>query len=177
MIPYSYIATNSYLDVNIQGTLNLLEVAKQMNLKKITHVSSSEVYGSAQFLPISEKHPINPQSPYAALQVAADHLVSAFHKSFNLPISIVRPFNTFGPRQSLRAVIPSIALQIINKSSINIGSLGPKRDFTYVNDTVNGILKIHESKITEGKVLNVGSGFSISIGEIIEVCSKIIGKK
>lgn len=176
-IPYSYIATNSYLDVNIQGTLNLLEVAKQMNLKKITHVSSSEVYGSAQFLPISEKHPINPQSPYAASKAAADHLVSAFHKSFNLPISIVRPFNTFGPRQSLRAVIPSIALQIINNSSVNIGSLGPKRDFTYVNDTVNGIIKIHESKITEGKVLNIGSGFSISIGEIIEVCSKIIGKK
>ena len=176
-IPYSYIAANSYIDINVRGTLNLIESAKKNGIKKLTHISTSEVYGSAQFLPISEKHPINPQSPYAASKAAGEHIVSAFNKSYNLPISIVRPFNTFGPRQSLRAIIPSIILQILKKSKVEIGSIYPKRDFTYVDDTVKGIINVHESSKTVGKVINLGSNFSISIKDLVEICEKILGRK
>ena len=175
-IPYSYFSPDSYVETNIKGTLNILQSAKANKLKKIIHTSTSEVYGSAQFVPITEDHPIIGQSPYSASKIAADQLAISFAKSFKLPLTIVRPFNTYGPRQSLRAVIPSIILQLIeNKDEISLGSLYPTRDFSFVDDTVNGFIFSIDDKKSDGNVYNFGSGFEISIKDLVKVICEIMG--
>ncbi len=176
-IPYSYIAVKSYIDTNIIGTFNILELIKKYNINHTIFLSTSEVYGSAQYTPIDEKHPINPQSPYAATKVGADALINSYIKSFNLPITIIRPFNTFGPRQSLRAVIPTIITQIIKGNTVKIGSLNTYRDFNYINNTLIGIEKTICNKNTFGKTINIGYGKMYEISDIIDYLAKYTNKK
>lgn len=176
-IPYSYKASRSYIDTNIIGVQNILEAAKKQNIKKLIHTSTSEVYGSAKIIPIDEQHPINAQSPYAATKSSADQLVKSYFYSFNLPVTILRPFNTFGPRQSMRAVIPTIIGQALNKNEINIGNLSPTRDFTYVSDTADAFVKAITAKNINGEVINIGSNFEVSIKDIIKMTLSIIDKK
>ena len=176
-IPYSYKTARSYIDTNIIGTQNILEAAKFMKIKKILHTSTSEVYGTAKFVPITEKHPINSQSPYAATKASADQLALSYYYSFNLPITILRPFNTFGPRQSMRAVIPTIIGQVLNSNKINIGNLKPTRDFTFVTDTAEAFSKALASKNTNGEIINIGSNFEISIKEIIQMVALVTNRK
>jgi len=173
-IPYSYNASDSYIDTNIKGTLNLLNIAKNSNIKKFIHTSTSEVFGSAQYLPMDEDHPVNCQSPYAASKAGADSLVMSYQKSFGLPVSIIRPFNTFGPRQSLRAVIPTIISQtLFNGGKIKLGNIKTKRDYTYIKDTVNAFkLAIKNSKCI-GEHINIGNNFDISIRDIVKTVEKI----
>jgi NAD dependent epimerase/dehydratase len=172
-IPYSYISPKSYIDTNINGTYNILEAARINKVKKIIIASSSEVYGTANFVPITENHSLNAQSPYAASKIAADQIAISFFKSYNLPVTIIRPFNTFGPRQSIRAIIPNIILQAISKKRIvEVGNLFPTRDFTYVDDTVNGFVKALKNRDSNGQVINLGSGFEVSIKEIINILKK-----
>ena len=166
-IPYSYHSPEAYVDTNIKGTLNILQTALDFGVKRVVLTSTSEIYGTAQFVPITELHPVNPQSPYAASKSAADLIGISFHRSFQLPIVIVRPFNTFGPRQSARAVIPTIITQILaGCKKIKLGSLGPTRDLTYVEDTVKGFIKSGESKNGIGEVINLGSRSEISIRDL-----------
>lgn len=176
-IPYSYSAVSSYLDTNVRGTLNILECCKKMNGKlKMIHTSTSEVYGSAKYVPIDENHPLQAQSPYAATKIAADKLAESFYKSFDLPITTIRPFNAFGPRQSNRAVIPSIINQIYNeKSFVKIGSLYPKRDFNYVSDICNAYLSAIKKDNIYGETFNIGSGYEISIDSLLKTLFKISG--
>lgn len=175
-IPYSYESPDAYVDTNIRGTLNILQSAKDSGIKKFVHTSTSEVYGTAQYVPIKEEHPINPQSPYAATKAGADFLALSFHRSFDLPITVVRPFNTYGPRQSARAVIPTIITQILNgKKNIKLGSLSPTRDLTYVEDTVEGFIKAAESEKSTGNVINIGSNFEITINELTNLIVKLMG--
>lgn len=177
-IPFSYHSPDSYVDTNIKGTLNVLQAAKKENVKRIIHTSTSEVYGTAQYAPISEDHPINPQSPYAATKSAADSLVLSFYRSFDLPVTILRPFNTFGPRQSARAIIPTIISQIYSgKTSIKIGNLDAVRDFNYVENTVDAFIKVAATRKTIGQVLNTGSNVEISIGALIDMTQSITRKK
>lgn len=174
-IPYSYHSPDTYVDTNIKGTLNILQAARELNIEKVIHTSTSEVYGTAQFVPITEKHPINTQSPYSATKAASDFLALSFYRSFNLPVAVVRPFNTYGPRQSARAIIPTIIIQILSgKKKLRIGSLHPTRDFNYVKDTVNGFIKIAESDRTVGEVVNIGSNSEISIGNLIKKITSIM---
>ena len=176
-IPYSYRASKSYLDTNVYGLLNILNSAKNSNVKKIIHTSTSEVYGTPKFIPISEDHPISGQSPYAASKIAADQIALSYEKSFNLPITILRPFNTFGPRQSARALIPTIITQILKEKNLKLGSLYPTRDFTYVEDTVTGFINSINNKKNIGEIINIGSGFEISIKELANKISKLMSKK
>ncbi len=177
-IPYSYTAPSSYIETNINGTLNILRSARDLELEKVIHTSTSEVYGSAQFVPINEKHPIQAQSPYAATKIGADQLALSFYKSFATPVCILRPFNTYGPRQSCRAVIPTIISQISSgKKKINLGSLTPTRDFNYVNDTCDAFIAVAESRKTIGEVINSASNFEISIGETVALISKVMNTK
>lgn len=176
-IPYSYKAAKSYVDTNINGLLNILYAAKDLKLKQIIHISTSEVYGTAKSIPITEKHPIIGQSPYSATKIGADQIALSFHKSFNLPVSIIRPFNTYGPRQSLRAVIPTIITQMLNKKNIKLGSTSPTRDFTFVEDTVSGMISAINKKKSIGEIINIGSGHEISIKKLITVIEKISGQK
>ena len=176
-IPYSYKAPMSYLDTNIKGTLNILEAVRKFEVSKLIHTSTSETYGSAQFVPITEKHPINAQSPYAASKVAADQLALSYYKSFETPVSIIRPFNTFGPRQSARAVIPTIISQIASgKPTIKLGSLSPTRDFNFIEDTCSAF-EILNSSLTNGEVINSASNYEISIGQTANLISDIMGKE
>jgi len=176
-IPYSYSSPSSYVDTNIKGTLNILESTKKHNIQKLIHTSTSEVYGSAQYIPIDEKHPNIAQSPYAATKIAADQLVLSYYRSFDTPAGIVRPFNTYGPRQSNRAIIPTTITQILSGSKeIRLGNTHPTRDFSYVDDTVNGIIKSINSDDIVGNVINLGSGFEISINDTIKLITEIIGK-
>jgi nucleoside-diphosphate-sugar epimerase len=154
----------------------VLQAAKEYNVKKIVLTSSSEVYGTAIYSPINEKHPLQAQSPYSATKISADKLAESFYKTYNLPIAIIRPFNTYGPRQSMRAVIPTIIYQALTRDRINLGSLTPKRDFNYVKDIVNGFIKIAESENSIGKTINISSGKAISIGEIVEKIKSMINK-
>ena len=172
-IPYSYYSPEAYVETNVKGTLNILQAARDLGVKRIVHTSTSEVYGSAQFVPIAETHPLNPQSPYAATKSAADSLALSFYYSFNLPVTIVRPFNTYGPRQSARAVIPTIITQILNsQNDIKLGALTPTRDLTYVEDTVEGFILVGESKSAIGQVINIGNNSEISIGDLVKlICS------
>ena len=177
-IPYSYNASKSYLDTNVYGTYNVLNAAKTNNVSKTIVTSTSEVYGSAQTIPITENHRLSAQSPYAASKIGADQLALSFNKSFGLPVTIIRPFNTFGPRQSSRAIIPSIVTQIIkNKNIVKVGNLNPTRDFTYVEDTVNAYLKTIKNKNISGEVINLGNNFEISINDILKILKKDFGYK
>jgi nucleoside-diphosphate-sugar epimerase len=177
-IPYSYSAIESYIDVNIKGTQNLLRASLENQIDYFIHTSTSEVYGTAQYAPIDEKHPLVGQSPYSATKIAADNLVVSFNKSFNQKNLILRPFNTFGPRQSTRAVIPSIILQALNSNKLYLGKINTTRDFTYVDDTVNAFLKAMKSpKAFNGQILNLGIGEDFSIKEVISIVSKYLNKK
>jgi NAD dependent epimerase/dehydratase len=176
-IPYSYIAPASYISTNIQGTLNILEACRTEGIQRVVHTSTSECYGSAKYTPIDEKHPLQGQSPYSASKIGADKLVQSYFYSFNLPVVTIRPFNTFGPRQSLRAVIPTVISQLMaNNKSIKLGALFPIRDFTYVTDTVNGLLLGAITKGIEGEVINLGFGKGISIEELVKIIIKLVGK-
>ena len=176
-IPYSFNAVRSYVETNITGTLNLLEVAKKKNIQRFIHTSTSEVYGSAQFVPMEESHPINPQSPYAATKSSADKIAMSYFYSFNMPITILRPFNIFGPRQSSRAVIPTIINQIKNSSSnIFLGSQTTTRDFTFVTDTALAFENALNAKKINGEIINIGSNFEISIEKIANLINKIFKK-
>jgi dTDP-glucose 4,6-dehydratase len=174
-IPYSLNYPFDVVATNITGTLNVLQASLEQNVSRIIHTSTSEVYGTAQYTPIDEKHPLQPQSPYAASKVAADKLAESFYRAYNLPVSILRPFNTFGPRQSLRAVIPTIATQLLEGEKLLLGNLEPRRDFTYVADTVNGFIQLAGKPKVEGEVFNLGTGRDISVREMIELISKALG--
>lgn len=166
-IPFSYHSPDSYVDTNIKGTLNVLQAARGLGTDKVLITSTSEVYGSAKYVPIDESHPFQGQSPYSATKIGADRLAESFYRSFSLPVSIVRPFNTYGPRQSARAVIPSIISQLLTGTKeLRLGSLTPTRDFNYVKDTVNGFIEIEKSGKTIGEEINIASQTEISIGEL-----------
>lgn len=166
-IPYSYYAPDAYVDTNIKGTLNILQAARDLNLERVLVTSTSEVYGTAKYVPIDENHPFQGQSPYSATKIGADRLAESFYRSFDLPVSIVRPFNTFGPRQSARAVIPTIITQLLaGKEEIKLGSLHPTRDFNYVKDTVRGFIEILKSDRTIGQEINIATQKEISIKEL-----------
>lgn len=168
-IPFSYHSPDSYVDTNIKGTLNVLQAARELGTKRILVTSTSEVYGTAQYVPIDEKHPFQGQSPYSATKIGADRLAESFYRSFNMPITIVRPFNTYGPRQSNRAVIPTIITQLLaGKEEIKLGSVTPTRDFNYVQDTVNGFIEIAKSDKTIGEEINIATQQEISIGQLAE---------
>lgn len=172
-IPYSYHSPDTYVDTNVKGTLNILQAARSLGVEKIIHTSTSEVYGTARFVPITEEHPLQGQSPYSASKIGADQLALSFYHSFDTPVSIVRPFNTYGPRQSARAVIPSIIIQIATGARrIKLGSLHPTRDFNYVTDTVSGFIAAMESDNGVGEVINLGSNFEVSIGETVELIAR-----
>jgi NAD dependent epimerase/dehydratase len=165
-IPYSYHSPDTYVDTNIKGTLNIVQAARDLGVSKVVHTSTSEVYGTARFVPITEDHPLQGQSPYSASKIGADQIAMSFYTSFGTPVSIVRPFNTYGPRQSARAVIPTIITQIANgKRQIKLGALHPTRDFNYVSDTVTGFLAALDSERSVGEVINLGSNYEISIGD------------
>lgn len=168
-IPFSYHSPDSYVDTNIKGTLNVLQSARELSCEKVLVTSTSEVYGSAQYVPIDEKHPFQGQSPYSATKIGADRIAESFYRSFNLPVAIVRPFNTYGPRQSARAVIPTIITQLLSgKEEIKLGNLETTRDFNYVKDTVNGFTEIAKSDKTIGEEINIASGKEISIKILAE---------
>jgi dTDP-glucose 4,6-dehydratase len=168
-IPFSYHSPDTYVDTNIKGTLNILQAAKDRNVSRVLITSTSEVYGTALYVPIDEKHPFQGQSPYSATKIGADRLAESFYRSFNMPITIVRPFNTYGPRQSARAVIPTIITQLLaGKEEIQLGSLTPTRDFNYVKDTVNGFIEIAKSNLTIGEEINIATQNEISIGKLAE---------
>lgn len=175
-IPYSYHSPDTYIDTNVKGTLNIVQAARELGVSKVVHTSTSEVYGTARFVPITEEHPLQGQSPYSASKIGADQIAMSFYSSFETPVAIVRPFNTYGPRQSARAVIPTIITQIANGvRKIKLGSLHPTRDFNYVSDTVAGFIAIAESERSVGEVINLGSNFEISIGETVELIADIMG--
>ena len=174
-IPFSYHSPDSYVDTNIKGTLNVLQAARDLKCDKVLVTSTSEVYGTAQYVPIDEQHPFQGQSPYSATKIGADRMAEAFYRSYDMPVSIVRPFNTFGPRQSARAVIPTIITQLLaGKQRIELGSLHPTRDLLYVKDTVNGFIKIAESDKTIGQEINIATQSEISIGELAQKIIDII---
>lgn len=177
-IPYSYHSPDTYVDTNVKGTLNVVQAAKELGISKVVHTSTSEVYGTARFVPITEDHPLQGQSPYSASKIGADQMAMSFYSSFGTPVSIIRPFNTYGPRQSARAVIPTIITQIANGSrAIKLGSLHPTRDFNYVSDTVAGFIAIAESDDSVGQVVNIGSNYEVSVGETVELIADIMGEK
>lgn len=168
-IPFSYHSPDSYVDTNIKGTLNVLQAARDLNTKRILVTSTSEVYGTAQYVPIDEKHPFQGQSPYSATKIGADRIAESFYRSFNMPVTIVRPFNTYGPRQSARAVIPTIITQLLaGKEEIHLGTLSPTRDFNYVKDTAHGFIEIAKSDRTIGEEINIATQKEISIGQLAQ---------
>ncbi|ATG91746.1 NAD-dependent 4,6-dehydratase LegB [Methylomonas koyamae] len=174
-IPYSYAAPDSYVDTNIRGTLNICQAARDAGVGRVIHTSTSEVYGTAQYVPIDEKHPLQPQSPYSASKIAADAMAMSFFNAFNLPLTIARPFNTYGPRQSARAVIPTIISQIAaGKKQIQLGDVSPTRDFNYVEDTCRGFIALAESDKTVGETVNIGSNFEISVGDTLNLIKRIM---
>ena len=174
-IPYSYIAPDSYIDTNIKGTLNICQSSKQNNVKKVIITSTSEVYGTAQYIPIDEKHPKQPQSPYSASKIGADMVAMSFYHSYDLPVIIARPFNTYGPRQSARAIIPTIITQIANgEKNIKLGDLSPTRDFNYVKDTCRGFIELSNCDAAIGEEINISSNFEISIHELLKLIAKIM---
>jgi len=177
-IPYSYISPLAYIKTNTEGTYNILEAGRQLNLKRIIITSTSEIYGTAQYVPIDEKHPYNPQSPYAASKAAADHLALSYYRSFGTPVTIIRPFNTYGPRQSARAVIPTIISQILaGKKQIKLGNLSPTRDLNYVKDIANGFTTVGLHENTIGDVYNLASGQEITIGDLAQKIIELTGKE
>ncbi|MEI7026259.1 NAD-dependent 4,6-dehydratase LegB [Paenibacillus sp. y28] len=176
-IPYSYQAPESYIDTNIKGTLHVLQAARELQLDKVIHTSTSEVYGTARFVPITEDHPLQGQSPYAASKIGADQLALSFYQSFGTPVCIVRPFNTYGPRQSLRAVIPTVIAQIASGiDRLKLGAVHPTRDFMYVRDTVRGFAAAAGSERSVGEVIHLGSGFEIRIGALVQLIAQLMGR-
>ncbi len=174
-IPYSYIAPDSYVDTNINGTLNICQAALENEVERVIHTSTSEVYGTAQYTPIDEKHPLQPQSPYSATKIGADAMAMSFFNSFDLPLTIARPFNTYGPRQSARAVIPTIITQIANgKKTIKLGDVSPTRDFNYVIDTCRGFVAVADSQDSIGEIINIGSNYEVSIGDTLNLIKDIM---
>lgn len=175
-IPYSYVAPDSYLDTNIRGTLNICQAAREAGCQRVIHTSTSEVYGTAQYVPIDEEHPLQPQSPYSASKIAADAMAMSFHNTFGLPLTIARPFNTYGPRQSARAVIPTIITQIASGAkSIKLGDVSPTRDFNYVLDTCRGFLALAECDAAVGQTVNLGSNYEISVGDTLHLIRELMG--
>jgi len=174
-IPYSYISPQAYIRTNIDGTYNVLQSARELELENVLITSTSETYGTAQYVPMDEKHPLVGQSPYSATKIAADQLAISYHKSFGLPVRIVRPFNTYGPRQSARAVIPTIIAQLLNGKKIKLGNLNPTRDFTYVKDTAAAFVEIGRSAETLGQVTNVGMNTEITIAELVLLIGRLTG--
>lgn len=174
-IPYSYHSPDTYVDTNVKGTLNIVQAARDLGVSKVVHTSTSEVYGTARFVPISEEHPLQGQSPYSASKIGADQIAMSFYNSFNTPVAIIRPFNTYGPRQSARAVIPTIITQIANGArTLKLGALHPTRDFNYVADTVAGFIAVAESDRSVGQVINIGSNFEVSIGDTVRSIAEIM---
>lgn len=177
-IPYSYQAPRSYVETNVIGTLNVMEAARRAGVSRVVHTSTSEVYGTAKYVPIDEKHPLVGQSPYSASKIGADQIAHSYWSSFGLPVTTVRPFNTYGPRQSQRAFIPSLIVQLLSGvDNISLGSLSPTRDFTFVSDAAEGFRAVAEGTGGLGEAFNMGSGFEISMGEVVEILSEISGRK
>jgi dTDP-glucose 4,6-dehydratase len=175
-IPYSYHSPDTYVDANIKGTLNVVQAARDLGVAKVIHTSTSEVYGTAQFVPITEEHPLQGQSPYSASKIGADQIAMSFYNSFDTPVAILRPFNTYGPRQSARAVIPAIIIQIASGArQIKLGAIHPTRDFNYIHDTVTGFIAALESDRIVGEVVNIGSNFEISIGDTAQAIGRVMG--
>jgi dTDP-glucose 4,6-dehydratase len=175
-IPYSYHSPDTYVDTNIKGTLNIVQAARELGLSKVIHTSTSEVYGTARFVPITEEHPLQGQSPYSASKIGADQIALSFHAAFGTPVTIIRPFNTYGPRQSARAVIPTIITQIANgKRELKLGALHPTRDFNFVADTVAGFLAVLKSDRGVGEVINLGINYEISIGDTARTIAEVMG--
>jgi len=176
-IPYSYVSPLAYIKTNTEGTYNILEAGRKLGVDRIIVTSTSEIYGTAQYVPIDEKHPYNPQSPYAASKASADHLALSYYRSFGTPVTIIRPFNTYGPRQSARAIIPTIITQVLSgKTQIRLGNLTPTRDLNYVKDTANGFITVGLHEKTIGDVYNIGSGREISIGELAQKIIDLLGR-
>jgi dTDP-glucose 4,6-dehydratase len=175
-IPYSYRHPREFVSANVEGTLNVLEACRRHGVRRLVHTSTSEVYGSPETVPIAETHRLWPQSPYAATKVAADQLALSYHRSFGLPVVVARPFNTFGPRQSARAVIPTVLSQVLTRDRIELGSVHPTRDFVYVDDTAAGIVACAEASSALGEVVNLGTGIDISVGELVERVCRLVGK-
>ena len=175
-IPYSYHSPDTYVDTNVKGTLNIVQAARDLGVSRVIHTSTSEVYGTARYVPINEEHPLQGQSPYSASKIGADQIALSFYLSFGTPVAIVRPFNTYGPRQSARAVIPASISQIAaGQKKIRLGSLHPTRDFTYVTDIVSGFIAVLEADAGIGEVINLGSNFEIAIGEIVQLIIELMG--
>lgn len=175
-IPYSYESPLAYVRTNVEGTYNVLEAARQLSLGEVIVTSTSETYGTAQYIPIDERHPLVGQSPYSATKIAADQLALSYHRSFGLPVKIVRPFNTYGPRQSARAVVPTIAVQILSgMREIRLGNLSPTRDLTFVTDTARGFHEIFTSDASRGEITNVGTNTEISVGELVQTIARLLG--
>jgi len=175
-IPYSYHSPDTYVDTNIKGTLNVVQAARELGVAKVIHTSTSEVYGTARFVPITEEHPLQGQSPYSASKIGADQIALSFHCAFGTPVTVIRPFNTYGPRQSARAVIPTVITQIASgKRQIKLGAVHPTRDFNYVADTVGGFIAALASDQGAGEVINLGSNYEISIGDTVKVIAEAMG--
>jgi len=175
-IPYSYHSPDTYVDTNVKGTLNIVQAARELGVQKVVHTSTSEVYGTAKFVPITEEHPLQGQSPYSASKIGADQIAMSFFNSFNTPVSIIRPFNTYGPRQSARAIIPTVITQIASgQRKLKLGALHPTRDFNYIADTVRGFLAVAESDRSIGEVINIGSNYEISIGDTVNMIAEVMG--
>lgn len=177
-IPYSYVAPDSYVDTNIKGTLNMCQAARDCGVKRLVVTSTSEVYGTAKYVPIDEKHPRQPQSPYSATKIGADAIAMSFYNAFNLPVVIARPFNTYGPRQSARAIIPTIITQIANGArEIKVGDLTPTRDFNFVKDTAAGFIALGQAEGIEGRDINIATGMEVTMRETLEMIAEIMGEK
>ena len=175
-IPYSYHSPDTYVDTNIKGTLNVVQAARELDVRKVVNTSTSEVYGTARFIPITEEHPLQGQSPYSATKIGADQIAMSFYNAFDTPVSTIRPFNTYGPRQSARAIIPTVITQIASgERKIKLGALHPTRDFNFVMDTVRGFIAIAESDKSLGEVINIGSNFEISIGDTVQMIAEVMG--
>ena len=175
-IPYSYLHPREVIDTNVMGTLNILMAARDLGVRRIVHTSTSEVYGTAQYVPIDENHPLQGQSPYSASKIGADKIAESFYRSFDLPVVTIRPFNTYGPRQSARAVIPTIITQALTRDEVRLGSLDPSRDFTFVHDPANGFIRAAQAENVLGEEINLGNDATITIGELCEKIFMIIGK-
>lgn len=175
-IPYSYHSPDTYIDTNVKGTLNVVQAARMLGVDRVVHTSTSEVYGTARFVPITEEHPLKGQSPYSASKIGADQIAMSFHASFGIPVAVIRPFNTYGPRQSARAVIPTVITQLAaGARTVKLGSLHPTRDFNFISDTVAGFIAVAESDAAVGEVVNIGSNYEISIGDTVALIAETMG--
>ncbi|MGE5396518.1 MAG: NAD-dependent 4,6-dehydratase LegB [Chitinophagales bacterium] len=174
-IPFSYHSPDSYIDTNVKGTLNVLQAARQLDVEKVIHTSTSEVYGTARYVPIDEEHPLQGQSPYSASKIGADALARAFYDSFDTPVAVIRPFNTYGPRQSARAIIPTIITQIASgQREIRLGSIFPTRDLNYIKDIIRGFIAVAKSDLSLGEAINIGNNFETSVGELVSIISELM---